>query len=71
MSLLSEQIASCLSAASWIRRMFEEATILRRKYGADNVFDFSPASSPGTPGRACGQTEELTNHPRRAFTASV
>lgn len=41
MSLLAEQIAGCLSAASWIRRMFEEASELRARVGAENVFDFS------------------------------
>lgn len=65
MSLLSEQIASCLSAASWIRRMFEEAATLRKQYGADNVFDFSlgnPHLEP--PAELTRRLRELTSEPR-------
>ena len=30
-----------MEASSWIRRMFEEGLSLKKKYGADRVFDFS------------------------------
>jgi aspartate aminotransferase len=39
--LVSEKILENLKKSSWIRAMFEEGEILRKKYGADNVYDFS------------------------------
>jgi aspartate aminotransferase len=30
-----------MAEGSWIRRMFEEGTILKQKYGEENVFDLS------------------------------
>lgn len=39
--MLAREIADCLSAASWIRRMFEEGAALRARHGAANVLDFS------------------------------
>lgn len=38
---ISKKVASDLSRASWIRRMFEEGQRLRAQYGADNVVDLS------------------------------
>ncbi|MBU0596483.1 pyridoxal phosphate-dependent aminotransferase, partial [Candidatus Bipolaricaulota bacterium] len=38
---ISKKIEKFISAASWIRRMFEEGTRLRAEHGAENVFDFS------------------------------
>jgi aspartate aminotransferase len=38
---ISKIIARQLENASWIRRMFEEGTRLKRERGADAVFDFS------------------------------
>lgn len=38
---ISKKIESFISAASWIRRMFEEGARLRAVHGAENVFDFS------------------------------
>ncbi len=38
---ISTQVASAMKKSSWIRRMFEEGEELKRKVGADNVFDFS------------------------------
>jgi len=39
--ILSSQIDSYLSKSSWIRRMFEAGIELKKKYGAENVYDFS------------------------------
>ncbi len=41
MQLLSSQVQAYLAQSSMIRRMFEAGIELRKKYGADNVFDFS------------------------------
>jgi aspartate aminotransferase len=38
---ISETIARQLENASWIRRMFEEGTRLKRERGTDAIFDFS------------------------------
>lgn len=41
MSLLSKQVGGYLEKASWIRKMFEAGSDLKKKHGAENVFDFS------------------------------
>ncbi len=38
---ISKAIAAQLQNASWIRRMFEEGTRLKRERGAENVYDFT------------------------------
>jgi len=35
------KVSAALERSSWIRRMFEEGAELRRKFGADKVFDFT------------------------------
>ncbi len=39
--MVSRKILDNLSRSSWIRAMFEEGEKLRKKFGADNVYDFS------------------------------
>ena len=39
--MVSEKMLTNLKRSSWIRSMFEQGENLRKKYGADNVFDFS------------------------------
>ncbi|MDT8391485.1 MAG: pyridoxal phosphate-dependent aminotransferase [Lentisphaeria bacterium] len=41
MSLLSPRIEGYIERSSWIRKMFETGAELKKKLGADNVFDFS------------------------------
>ena len=41
MKLLSDQIQGMLANSSAIRKMFEAGIELKKKYGADNVYDFS------------------------------
>ena len=41
MKLLSDQIQGMLSGSSAIRKMFEAGIELKKKYGAENVYDFS------------------------------
>ena len=38
---IAAKVQTFLERASWIRKMFEEGTQLKARYGADNVFDFS------------------------------
>ncbi|MHB8137645.1 MAG: pyridoxal phosphate-dependent aminotransferase [Smithellaceae bacterium] len=38
---ISKKIKASISQSSMIRKMFEEGMILKKKYGADKVFDFS------------------------------
>lgn len=39
--MLCSQVEGYLSRSSWIRRMFEAGIELKKKYGAENVYDFS------------------------------
>lgn len=41
MKVIADEIEASLGASSWIRRMFEAGGELRKKLGAENVFDFS------------------------------
>ncbi len=41
MKMVSDEIAGAIGSSSWIRRMFEAGAELRKKIGAENVFDFS------------------------------
>jgi len=38
---IAKKIDGFLEKASWIRRMFEQGAVLKKQYGAENVFDFS------------------------------
>lgn len=66
MSILAESVAGYLGNASWIRRMFEEGAMLKKRYGAENVYDFSLGNpdlpAPPAVGKAllefCGHAEE-------------
>lgn len=39
--MFSEKIVNSLTSASWIRAMFEQGNILKAKFGAENVYDFT------------------------------
>lgn len=41
MTVISQQVAGYLTHSSWIRRMFEAGTLLKRQYGENAVCDFS------------------------------
>ncbi len=41
MQVIAKAIAQQMGNASWIRKMFEKGTELKKKFGADHVFDFS------------------------------
>jgi len=38
---ISDNVRTRMAAGSWVRRMFEEAAILKKKHGEHNVFDLS------------------------------
>ena len=38
---ISKKVKSVLNGSSWVRRMFEEGTELKRIHGEENVYDFS------------------------------
>lgn len=49
--MFSEKVVKNLSNSSWIRLMFEEGAKLEKKYGKDNVYDYSlgnPYAEPPT-----------------------
>ncbi|MBN2724242.1 MAG: pyridoxal phosphate-dependent aminotransferase [Deltaproteobacteria bacterium] len=46
---ISSYIASSMSKASWIRKMFETGNELRKKYGNENVFDFTLGNPTAPP----------------------
>ena len=39
--LIAKTIAGQMEHSSWIRRMFEEGTRLKRDRGAENVYDYT------------------------------
>jgi aspartate aminotransferase len=41
MMTIAKKIEGFIEKSSWIRKMFEEGTRLKKQFGADNVFDFS------------------------------
>jgi aspartate aminotransferase len=47
--VVSSKIANMMERSSWIRRMFDEGTELKAKYGADKVFDFTLGNPIGEP----------------------
>lgn len=38
---IAKKIEATIAGSSWIRRMFEEGTELKKKFGPENVYDFS------------------------------
>ena len=38
---ISKKVNGFMNESSWIRKMFEQGAILKKKYGEENVFDFS------------------------------
>ncbi|MFO7831979.1 MAG: pyridoxal phosphate-dependent aminotransferase [Desulfuromonadaceae bacterium] len=61
---IASKIQTCIEQSSWIRKMFEEGDLLRARYGAENVFDFTignPAIEP--PAAFKHALQELANNP--------
>jgi len=60
---VASKILTSMERASWIRKMFEEGAHLKRKYGSENVFDFSLGNPDLLPPMAFN--EVLTEEARR------
>ncbi len=54
MQLIAEQIQGYIANSSWIRKMFENGLELKRRYGQENVFDFSLGNPDVPPPAAVG-----------------
>ncbi len=64
MMSVSEKVRRGMAEGSWIRRMFEEGTALKQRYGAENVFDLSlgnPVMEP--PAEFARELKKLAEHP--------
>jgi len=62
---LSDRIKASMAEGSWVRRMFEEGTILKRQHGDENVFDLSlgnPVMEP--PLQFHEELRKLANNPQ-------
>jgi aspartate aminotransferase len=55
MSILSTQMSTYLEKSSWIRRMFEAGTELKKIHGQDRVYDFSLGNPDLPPPASVGQ----------------
>jgi aspartate aminotransferase len=53
--MISRKMAEFAERASWIRKMFEEGTRLKARYGKENVFDFSLGNPDLPPPPAFGK----------------
>lgn len=53
--MLCSQVEGYLSRSSWIRRMFEAGIELKKKYGPENVYDFSLGNPDLAPPAAVAQ----------------
>ena len=61
---ISKKIDSCMTKASWIRKMFEEGIRMKQEVGADNVFDFSLGNPILEPPESCRQAlRDLAQNP--------
>lgn len=68
MTVIASQIQGYMERASWIRRMFEAGTEMKKKYGAENVFDFSLGNPDLAPPPAVGEAlRELADRADRPF----
>ena len=68
MQLLAKNMEAAVTGSSMIRKMFEQGTELRKKYGADKVFDFSIGNPDLPPPRdtanVLNDIAARANHPR-------
>jgi len=61
---ISKKIKVALEGASWVRRMFEEGEELKRRYGEENVFDFSLGNPNIEPPPSLKKAlKDLADHP--------
>ena len=66
--MLCSQVEGYLSRSSWIRRMFEAGIELKKKYGPENVYDFSLGNPDLAPPAAVAQgLRELADEAGKPF----
>ena len=61
---MSDKVRKNMAEGSWIRRMFDEGNVLKKKYGADKVFDLTlgnPVVEP--PVEFVNELKKLANNP--------
>ncbi len=61
---IAEKVRQNMAEASWIRKMFEEGAVLKKRYGEENVFDLSlgnPVVEP--PAELKQELKRLANDP--------
>ncbi|MDP2931867.1 MAG: pyridoxal phosphate-dependent aminotransferase, partial [Chloroflexota bacterium] len=61
---ISDRVRKGMTEGSWIRRMFEEGNILKKRYGAENIFDLTlgnPVMEP--PEEFRQELRRLAEHP--------
>ena len=68
MSILADSVTGYLEHSSWIRRMFETGIELKKKYGAENVYDFSLGNPDLAPPAAVAEgSRELAEEAGKPF----
>jgi aspartate aminotransferase len=68
MTLLSSQIKSYMENSSWIRKMFEQGMKLKKKFGAENVYDFSLGNPDLPPPPEVGEAlHEIADNSNKPF----
>jgi aspartate aminotransferase len=66
--ILCSQVENYLARSSWIRRMFEAGIELKKKYGAENVYDFSLGNPDLAPPAAVAEgLRELADDAEKPF----
>jgi aspartate aminotransferase len=61
---ISDRVKNSMENGSWIRRMFEEGTMMKQKYGVENVFDLTlgnPVMEP--PDEFRRELQRIVNNP--------
>ncbi len=61
---ISKKVSDMMTRASWIRKMFEEGNILKKKYGAENIYDYTlgnPIVEP--PQKFVEELKRIANNP--------
>ena len=61
---MSEKVRKGMESGSWIRKMFDEGNIMKKRYGADNVFDLTLGNPMVEPPEAFFiELKKLANNP--------
>jgi aspartate aminotransferase len=61
---MSEKVRKGMESGSWIRKMFDEGNIMKKRYGADNVFDLTLGNPMMEPPEAFFvELKKLANNP--------